>query len=145
MTADPAQRVMELREQIERANRLYYEQDSPEISDAEWDALFHELLALEEAHPELRTPDSPTQTVGGALNVQLAEVRHSTPMLSLNNVFSFDELRGFDARVRRLLGEDDVRYVAELKIDGLAVSVRWDRGRFALGATRGDGTTGEDV
>jgi DNA ligase (NAD+) len=145
VTSDHEARAAELREQIERANKLYYEQDAPEISDAEWDALFHELLALEQAHPELRTPDSPTQTVGGALNVQLAEVRHSTPMLSLNNVFSFDELRGFDARVRRLLGEDDVRYVAELKIDGLAVSVRYQGGRFVQGATRGDGSTGEDV
>ena len=142
---DVETRAADLRARIERANKLYYEQDAPEISDAEWDALFHELLALEEAHPELRTPDSPTQTVGGALNVQLTEARHSTPMLSLNNVFSFDELRGFDARVRRLLGEDDVRYVAELKIDGLAVSVRWERGRLAQGATRGDGSVGEDV
>src|SRR4051812_1320750 len=106
MPADPAARVAELRARIERANKLYYEQDAPEISDAEWDALFNELVQLEEEYPELRTPDSPTQRVGGALNVQLAEVRHSSPMLSLNNVFSFDELRGFDARVRRLLGDD---------------------------------------
>jgi DNA ligase (NAD+) len=144
-STDYAARAAELRERIERANKLYYEQDAPEISDAEWDALFHELLALEEAHPDLRTPDSPTQTVGGALNRQLTEVRHSTPMLSLSNVFSFDELRAFDARVRRLLGEEDVRYVAELKIDGLAVSVRYQAGRLVQGATRGDGTTGEDV
>ncbi|HEX7603475.1 MAG TPA: NAD-dependent DNA ligase LigA, partial [Polyangiaceae bacterium] len=123
----------------------------PEISDAEYDALFHELVVLEDEHPELRTPDSPTQRVGGAPNVQLAEVRHSTPMLSLNNVFSVDELRGFDARVRKLLGLADeeatkeLRYVAELKIDGLAVAVRYERGVLAQGATRGDGTTGEDV
>ncbi|MDQ3937941.1 MAG: NAD-dependent DNA ligase LigA, partial [Chloroflexota bacterium] len=149
---DPAARVAVLREQIERANHAYYELDAPEISDAEYDALFHELVRLEEEHPELRAPDSPTQRVGGAPSAHLAEVRHSTPMLSLGNAFSHDELRAFDARVRRLLGlrqDDDaareLRYVAELKIDGLAVSVRYDRGRFAQGATRGDGATGEDV
>jgi DNA ligase (NAD+) len=108
-------------------------------------------VVLEEEHPELRTPDSATQRVGGAPNVQLAEVRHSTPMLSLGNVFSFDELRAFDARVRRLLGMDEdvaareLRYVCELKIDGLAVAVRFERGRLSQAATRGDGTTGEDV
>ena len=143
--------MAELRERIERANRAYYELDTPEISDAEWDAMFHELVRLEEAHPELRTPDSPTQRIGGAPNAQLAEVRHSTPMLSLNNAFSFDDVRAFDTRVRRLLGLGDqetvrdLRYVTELKIDGLAVSLRYERGRFVQGATRGDGTTGEDV
>jgi DNA ligase (NAD+) len=145
MQPDFAARAAELREQIQRANKLYYEQDAPEISDAEYDALFHELVQLEEDHPELQTDDSPTQRVGGAPNVQLAEVRHSSPMLSLNNVFSIDELRGFDARVKRLIGQDDVRYTAELKIDGLAVAVRYERGRLVQGATRGDGTTGEDV
>src|SRR3954452_17068085 len=121
---------------------LYHEQDAPEISDAEYDALFHELVVLEEEHPELRTPDSPTQRVGGAPNAQLAEVRHSAPMLSLSNVFSADDLRAFDARVRRLLGFDDAEareelsYVTELKIDGLAVAVRYERGRLVLGATR---------
>ncbi len=149
---DPAARVAELRAQIERAARLYHEQDAPEISDAEYDALFRELVDLEEAQPELRTPDSPTQRVGGAPSGALAEVRHSTPMLSLNNAFSFDELHAFDARARRLLGlaDDDedaaqLRYVCELKIDGLAISLRYGRGRFAQGATRGDGRTGEDV
>ena len=149
--ADVAARVAELRERIERANRAYYEQDAPEISDAEWDALFHELVRLEEDYPELRTPESPTQRVGGAPSVQLAEVRHSSPMLSLGNAFSYDELRAFDARVRRLLGLGDgeaataLRYITELKIDGLAISLRYERGRFVQGATRGDGTTGEDV
>jgi len=149
--ADPATRVAELRARIERANRAYHELDAPEITDAEYDALFRELVGLEEAHPELRTPDSPTQRVGGAPSGALKEVRHSTPMLSLNNAFSFDELRAFDGRVRRLLGLSDdeaaqqLRYVTELKIDGLAVSLRYQRGRFMQGATRGDGTTGEDV
>ncbi|HUP24003.1 MAG TPA: NAD-dependent DNA ligase LigA, partial [Thermoanaerobaculia bacterium] len=143
--------MAELRAGIERANRAYYELDSPEISDAEWDAMFHELVQLEEQFPELRRSDSPTQRVGGAPSIQLAEVRHSTPMLSLGNAFSFDELRAFDARVRRLLGlsedeaKDQLRYVTELKIDGLAVSLRYERGRFVQGATRGDGLTGEDV
>ena len=144
-TQGPVARAADLRAQIERANILYHEQDAPEISDAEYDALFRELVELEEAHPELRTPESPTQRVGGPRSSQLAEVRHSTPMLSLNNVFSFEELRAFDARVRKLLGEDGVRYVAELKIDGLAVTVHYERGRLVQGATRGDGTTGEDV
>ncbi len=150
-SADPRSRATQLREQIERAAQLYYEQDAPEITDTEYDVLFAELVTLEEQHPELRTPDSPTQRVGGKPSGQLTEVRHSSPMLSLNNVFSFDELRSFDARVRRLLGIDadesdtTLRYVAELKIDGLAVAVRYDRGRLVQGATRGDGTTGEDV
>ena len=148
---DPAARAAELRTQIERANRAYYELDAPEISDAEWDAMFHELLRLEEEHPELRTPDSPTQAIGGAPAGAFSEVRHSAPMLSLANAFSYDELRAFDARVRRLLGLSDEeatsepRYVCELKIDGLAISLRYERGRLMQGATRGDGTTGEDV
>ncbi len=141
-----AARAAELRERILRANHAYYEQDAPDITDAEWDAMFHELVQIEEEHPELRTPDSPTQSIGGAPNVQLAEVRHSTPMLSLNNAFSIDDLRAFDSRVRRLLGDDEeIRYTTELKIDGLAVTVRYQRGRFVQAATRGDGTTGEDV
>jgi DNA ligase, NAD-dependent len=150
-TNDPDARAAELRAQIERAAALYYEQDAPEIGDAEYDALFRELVDLEEAHPELLTPDSPTQRVGGAPAGVLTEVRHSTPMLSLNNAFSFDELKAFDARARRLLGLSDeeaaqqLRYVCELKIDGLAISLRYERGRFIQGATRGDGSTGEDV
>jgi DNA ligase (NAD+) len=138
---------------IDRANVLYHEQDAPEISDAEYDQLFRELVALETAYPELITEESPTQRVGGAPTGQVFdEVRHRRPMLSLANAFSHDELRAFDARVRRGLGlpaapepADELRYVAELKIDGLAVTLRYERGRFVQGATRGDGTTGEDV
>jgi DNA ligase (NAD+) len=150
--ADALVRATELRTRIERADRLYYEEDAPDITDAEYDALFRELVELEKAHPELATPDSPTQRVGGAPSGQLAEVRHRTPMLSLNNAFGEDEVRAFDARVRRGLGlaadapEADLpAYVTELKIDGLAVSLRYEAGRFVQGATRGDGTTGEDV
>ncbi|MFZ5854301.1 MAG: NAD-dependent DNA ligase LigA [Chloroflexota bacterium] len=137
---------------IERANRLYYVEDNPELTDAEYDALFRELLALEAAFPELVTPDSPTQRVGGAPSGAFAEVRHRRPMLSLANAFGEDELRAFDARVRRGLGlpappepAPGLDYVAELKIDGLAVALRYEAGRFVQGATRGDGTTGEDV
>ncbi len=148
-----AARHADLAEQIRRANRLYYEEDAPELSDAEYDALFRELVALEAAHPDLATPDSPSQRVGGApAGGRFPEVRHARPMLSLANAFSHDELRVFDARVRRGLGlpaapepAEGLAYVAELKIDGLAISLRYERGRLVLGATRGDGTTGEDV
>ncbi len=142
-----------LAERIERANILYHEQDAPELSDAEYDQLFRELVALETAHPELTTSESPTQRVGGAPTGKVfTEVRHRRPMLSLSNAFSHDELLAFDVRVRRGLGlpappesAPDLRYVAELKIDGLAITLRYERGRFVQGATRGDGTTGEDV
>ena len=146
-------RHADLADQIRRANRLYYEDDAPELTDAEYDALFRELVALEAAHPVLVTPDSPTQRVGGApAGGRFPEVRHIRPMLSLGNAFGHDELRAFDARVRKGLGlpaapepADGLTYVAELKIDGLAISLRYERGRLALGSTRGDGTTGEDV
>ncbi|MCU0504474.1 MAG: NAD-dependent DNA ligase LigA [Chloroflexi bacterium] len=139
---------------IERANRLYYVEDAPELTDAEYDALFRELVALEAAFPALVTPASPSQRVGGAPapGGPFSEVRHEHPMLSLSNAFGHDELRAFDARVRKGLGlppapepAPGLAYVAELKIDGLAVSLRYRDGRFVLGATRGDGTTGEDV
>src|SRR6187397_1828661 len=137
--------------EIDRANGLYHVEDAPEISDAEYDQLFRELVALETAYPELITADSPTQRVGGTpTGATFDEVRHARPMLFLSNAFSHDEPRGFDARVRKDLGlpgapAPDLRYVAELKIDGLAISLRSERARFAQGATRGDGTNGEDV
>ena len=147
-----AGRHASLSARIVRANELYYGHDAPEISDAEYDALFRELVALETAFPQLVTPDSPTQRVGGQPAGTFDEVRHRRPMLSLANAFSHDELRAWDSRVRRGLGlpaapdpAADLRYVAELKIDGLAVTLRYERGRFVQGATRGDGTTGEDV
>jgi DNA ligase (NAD+) len=137
---------------IRRANELYYVADAPELSDAEYDRLMRELVAIETAYPTLVTPDSPTQRVGAASTGAFGEVVHQRPMLSLGNVFDEDELRAFDGRVRRGLGlppapapAPDLRYVAELKIDGLAISLRYERGRFVGGATRGDGTTGEDV
>ncbi|MCJ7710153.1 MAG: NAD-dependent DNA ligase LigA, partial [Chloroflexi bacterium] len=148
-----AARHSELAEQVRRANRLYYEDDAPELADADYDGLFRELVALETAFPALVTPDSPTQRVGGAPpGGRFPEVRHGRPMLSLSNAFTHDELRAFDARVRKGLGlpaapesAAELEYVAELKIDGLAISLQYERGRFTVGATRGDGTTGEDV
>ena len=153
LTSDAAAaRHAELAAIIDRANGLYYLEDAPELTDAEYDARFRELVALEAAHPGLATAESPTQRVGGAISTTFDEVRHRRPMLSLGNAFSHDELRAFDARVRRGLGlapapetVPELRYVAELKIDGLAITLRYERGRFVQGATRGDGTTGEDV
>ena len=144
-------KIRELRQEIERHNRLYYVENAPEITDAEYDRLFRELQELEEKHPELRTPDSPTQRVGGAPAAELAPVRHEVPMLSIRTETD-TEAEGaakFDARVRRelRLGPEDppVEYAAELKFDGLAISLRYQQGTLALGATRGDGSVGEDV
>ncbi|HEV8546123.1 MAG TPA: NAD-dependent DNA ligase LigA [Candidatus Limnocylindrales bacterium] len=153
LTADAAAaRHAELVAIIERANRLYHVEDAPELTDPEYDQLFRELVAVEAAHPELITSNSPTQGVGDVISTTFDEVRHRRPMLSLGNAFSHDELRAFDVRVRRGLGlppapepATDLTYVAELKIDGLAITLRYERGRFVQGATRGDGTTGEDV
>ncbi len=147
-----AARHAELVAIVQRANQRYYVEDDPELSDADYDALFRELVGIETAFPELATPDSPTRRVGGVPTGTFDEVRHGRPMLSLANAFGEDELRAFDARVRRGLGlppapepARELRYVAELKIDGLAVALRYERGRLVQGATRGDGTTGEDV
>jgi DNA ligase (NAD+) len=139
-------RIEDLREQVRYHNRRYHVEDAPEISDAEYDAIYAELEALEGEHPELITPDSPTQRVGGEPVEGFDEVRHSVPMLSLANARKIEDLREWDTRVRRLLGEDESpRYVTERKIDGLAVSLRYEDGRFVRGATRGNGTIGEDV
>jgi len=148
VTADPETRIRELRDQIERANRMYYQLDAPEISDAEYDALMRELLELEEAHPELQSPDSPSQRVGAPPLPQFSPHTHLTPMLSLDNAFGPDELRAFDARVRRALGlqgDQSVAYMGELKIDGLAISLTYEEGVLTTAATRGDGRTGENV
>ncbi|HET6379662.1 MAG TPA: NAD-dependent DNA ligase LigA [candidate division Zixibacteria bacterium] len=148
-TTDPAARAAELRAIIDEANYRYHVLDAPTMEDREYDLLLRELQELEEAHPELRTPDSPTQRVGAPPAGAFASVRHQVPMLSLANAFGIDELREFDTRVRRGLGLTDadpgVTYVCELKIDGLAVSLRYEGRTFVRGATRGDGTTGEDV
>jgi DNA ligase (NAD+) len=140
-----ARRAEQLRRELQEHNHRYYVLDAPSISDAEYDALLRELQALEAVHPELLTADSPTQRVGAAPAADFAPVRHRLPMLSLNNCFSDDELGDFDRRVREGLARDAVDYVAEPKLDGLAVSLLYRDGRFVQGATRGDGETGEDI
>ena len=142
----PAQRVDQLRQEIRRHEELYYVQAAPEISDAEFDRLMHELQALEQAHPDLLTPDSPTQRVGGRPAAGFATVEHIQPMLSLDNAYDEADLRAFDERVRKGLAlETSPTYVAELKIDGLSIALTYEHGRLVRGATRGDGVRGEDV
>jgi len=140
-----ADRIRKLREEIELHNYRYYVLDAPTIPDAEFDRLFRELQALETEHPELVTPDSPTQRVGGVPAAEFKEVRHRVPMLSLNNAFEEEDAANFDRRVREGLGKEAVEYAVEPKFDGLAISLVYERGMFARAATRGDGTTGEDV
>src|SRR2546426_5798629 len=138
-------RVAELREKIEKANYEYHVLDQPTISDQAYDALMRERQSLEEAHPELVTPESPTQRVGAPAAARVAPVQHAAPMLSLSNAFDEQELRAFDQRGRKLLGRDAIEYVCELKIDGLAINLTYLDGKFIQGATRGDGLVGEDV
>jgi len=142
---DVESRVKALRAEIDRHNYSYYVLDEPTVPDAEYDRLMRELQALEDSHPELRSPDSPTQRVGGQPLDGFEEVRHRTPMLSLANAFSEDEIRAFHERVIRGLESDHADYVAEPKLDGVAISLRYENGRLAQAATRGDGATGEDV
>jgi DNA ligase (NAD+) len=142
---DLAARAEELRARIREADYHYYVLDRPQVDDATYDEWMRELRALEQAHPELVTPDSPTQRVAGQVSEQFAPVRHPVPLLSLDNAFGPEELREFDARVRRWLGGDPTRYVVELKIDGLSVALTYEHGVFVRGATRGDGMVGEDV
>src|SRR5207302_5631678 len=137
-------RAAELRKLIDYHNEQYFVFDAPEVSDAEFDALVRELRALEAERPELVTPDSPTQRPGGRPAVTFAPVEHREPMLSLDNAFSRDELLAWGTRVERLV-PNAVRFVAEPKLDGLAVSLLYEDGRFTVGATRGGGVTGEDV
>jgi DNA ligase (NAD+) len=144
-SANTEKRAAELRERIERANYEYHVLDMPTIADQAYDALMRELQELEAKHPELVTPDSPTQRVGGPASNRFAPVEHAHPMLSLSNAFDEAELRAFDQRVRKGLGREDIEYVCELKIDGLAINLTFQDGRFVTGATRGDGTVGEDV
>ena len=138
-------RASRLRQVLQEHNYRYYVLDNPSISDAEYDELFRELQSLETRYPDLRTDDSPTQRVGGALLKGFAPVRHRLPMQSLNNCFDEAELREFDRRMRRELGDESIEYVGEPKLDGLAVALVYEAGVFAYGATRGDGATGEDV
>ena len=146
MTAGAAERATRLREQIDRANHAYYVLDAPEISDAEYDRLFRELQELEAGHPELRSPDSPTQRVGAPVASALAKVTHLRPMISLGNAFTPEELTAWEERNARILPEvRGAGYTAEIKIDGAAVSLTYQDGRLAVGATRGNGIIGEDI
>jgi DNA ligase (NAD+) len=143
--ADVSARLDELREQINRHNHLYYGENRPEVSDAEYDRLWRKLVALEQAHPELVTPDSPTQRPGGRRAETFAPVEHLVAMLSLDNAMTIEELQEFEARIRRAVPGLTPAYVCEPKIDGLGVALLYERGRFVRGATRGDGRIGEDI
>ena len=151
---DAAQRISELRNELDAHNYRYYVLDEPSVPDAEYDRLFRELQALEAEHPELVTPESPTQRVGGEALSAFGEVRHEVPMLSLGNAFDEDDLRAFDRSVQNGLGVQggdlfgggaEIEYSCEPKLDGLAVSLRYENGQLVRGATRGDGSTGEDI
>ncbi len=143
---DPGQQAAALRAELHRHNRLYYVDAAPEISDKDYDLLLKKLEAIEAEHPELVVADSPTQRVGGQPIEGFASVRHAAPMLSIDNTYNEGEIREWDARTRKALTTDEpLRYVVELKVDGVAVSLRYEAGRLVLGATRGDGETGDDV
>jgi DNA ligase (NAD+) len=137
--------VAQLRDEIRRHEHLYYVLDSAKISDADFDLLMQELKRIEAAHPELVTPDSPTQRVGGKPREGFVKVQHSRSMLSLDNAFSEEELRNWDRRVRELAGNAAIEYVCELKLDGMSLALTYEKGRLARGVTRGDGSVGEDV
>ncbi len=142
---EAARRAVDLRTEIVRHERLYYVDDRPELSDAQFDLLMRELVALEEMYPQLAVPDSPARRVGGLAAEGFATVEHAVPMLSLENAYSWEEAQAWLARARRILGEEPPAYVAELKIDGLSIALRYEDGRLVRGATRGDGEHGEDV
>jgi DNA ligase (NAD+) len=137
--------IESLRDEIRHHEYRYYVLDDPEISDAEFDRLMNELKKLEAAHPDLITPDSPTQRVGGKPREGFVKVPHSVPMLSLDNVYSEEELRNWERRVHELSGHKDIEYVCELKLDGMSLALRYESGKLVRGITRGDGNTGEDV
>src|ERR1700739_996377 len=142
---DIEKKIEALREKIRHHEYQYFVLDTPEISDQEFDKLTKQLKDLEAEHPELITPDSPTQRVGAKPREGFVKVRHSSPMLSLDNTYSEEELRGWERRVHELSGRKDVEYVCELKLDGMSLALVYEDGRLARGVTRGDGTIGEDV
>src|SRR6478672_1846375 len=145
MPQSAEKRIKELRDQLNRANHLYYIESRPELTDREYDKLMQELIDLETAHPDLRSPDSPTQRVGGDVQTELKPVRHAVPMMSIDNTYNEAEVRAFDERVRKLLGGEQPAYVLEPKIDGTSISLRYEDGRLVLAATRGRGNVGDDV
>jgi DNA ligase (NAD+) len=142
---DVEKKIEALREKIRHHEYLYYVLDNPEISDLDYDKLMRQLKDLEAEHPALLTPDSPTQRVGGKPREGFVKVRHSSPMLSLDNTYNEDELRDWERRVHELTGRQEVDYVCELKLDGMSLALVYEDGKLARGVTRGDGTTGEDV
>lgn len=143
--SDPGSRAKKLRDLILHHDRLYYENEKPEISDEEYDHLFHELKKLEETHPEVITKDSPTEKVGGRPARGFAKLSHKVPLLSLDNIFDFDGLTSFDKRVCKALETNSVLYTSEFKYDGVSVALTYENGHFKRGGTRGDGFTGEDI
>src|ERR1700756_5660423 len=142
---DAEKKIEALREKIRHHEYQYFVLDTPEISDQEFDKLTKQLKDLEAEHPELITPDSPTQRVGGKPREGFVKVRHSSPMLSLDNTYNEEELRGWERRVHELSGRKDVNYVCELKLDGMSLALVYEDGKLVRGVTRGDGTVGEDV
>ena len=138
-------KIEALREKIRHHEYRYYVLDDPEISDADFDALMNQLKRLEVEHPELITPDSPTQRVGGKPREGFVKVPHSSPMLSLDNTYNEKELRDWERRVHELSGRSDVDYVCELKLDGMSLALIYEDGKLVRGITRGDGSVGEDV
>ena len=145
VSKDVEKKIEALREKIRHHEYLYYVLDQPEISDAEFDRLMRELKDLEAKHPELLTPDSPTQRVGGKPREGFVKVPHSSPMLSLDNTYNEEELRSWERRVHELGGQKDVDYVCELKLDGMSLALIYEDGKLVRGITRGDGSLGEDV
>ena len=145
MGKDTEQRLLKLRGVLGHHNYLYFVKNAPEVSDQEYDRLMRELIDLEKVYPGLADANSPSQRVGGEPLSGFASVGHVLPMLSIDNTYSADELRDFDGRVRKGLGEGSFSYVVEPKFDGVAVSLRYEDGRFVGGATRGDGARGDDV
>ena len=145
MSQSAQKRIQHLRDELNRHNYLYYVESRPEISDREFDRLMQELIELEAAHPEFASPDSPTQRVGGQPLTELKPVRHAVPMMSIDNTYSEAEVRAFDERARKGLGGEPVAYVLEPKIDGASVSLRYEKGKLVLAATRGRGNVGDDI
>lgn len=142
---DLQRHVNELRQKLDQYSYEYHVLDQPSVTDAEYDALFHELRKIEEAHPELVTPESPTQQVGAFAPSTFGEIQHPRPMLSLSNVYNEEEVRAWAARVERFAGTDDVRFVTEPKVDGLAVALTYINGQLDRAATRGNGSVGDDI
>src|ERR1700729_1620522 len=143
--ADPKKKIESFREKIRHHEYLYYVLDNPELTDADFDKLMNELKRIEAEHPELITPDSPTQRVGGKPREGFVKAKHSSPMLSLDNAYSEEELRDWERRVHELTGRTDLEYMCELKLDGMSLALRYSDGRLERGITRGDGSIGEDV